>query len=70
MTAAVRMRERIIETNRYKLWFLTPKIDLYSERMLYKWKISAMDMVRKAMIMPSLLLTICHAPFSIRSPLK
>lgn len=40
------------------------------ERIFRLWKISAMDMVRKAMVMPSALSVIAQTPLSIKWPIK
>ena len=52
-----------MEPKRYMLWFFTVKI-VCVDLMLYEWNISAMDIVRNAMVMPSPLLMILHAPFN------
>ena len=38
--------------------------------MLNEWKISHIDIVRNAIVIPSLLATMCHCPVSINSPMK
>ena len=38
--------------------------------MLNEWKISHIDIVRNAIVIPSLLATMCHWPVSMYSPIK
>ena len=65
MTAVVSSSESAIAPQSMTLWLCSCSTDPRCERMLKEWKISAMDMVRNAIVMPSGLLTNAHWPDSI-----
>ena len=64
------LSQSIIAPQRILLWLWREKTLLRWERMLKLWKISAMFMVRKAMVTPSALWVISHTPLSRKWPTK
>ena len=52
------------------LWPGSIKILPRCERILNEWNISAIDMVRNAIVMPSGLSAISHTPLSMKWPMK
>ena len=70
MTAVVARSDSAMAPHRNQFWFFRVNTDPFWERMLKEWKISAMDMVRKAMVVPSGLFTISQTPLSIKCPMK
>ena len=52
MTAVVNARAAIIAPKRTKLCVPRVNIEWRCERILYEWNISAMDIVRKAIVIP------------------
>ena len=65
ITTVVRIRETTIAPYRNLLWLFSLKIDHRRLLMLREWKISTMERVRNAMVVPSALFTNSHAPDSI-----
>ena len=57
--------DRPMAAHSSRLWLGSRNTDSRRERMLKAWKISIMDRVRKAMVMPSALFTMAQAPASI-----
>ena len=70
MTPVVSTRLSSMAPQRILLWLWSLNTLPRWERMLKLWKISAMLMVRKAMVMPSALWVISHTPDSMKWPMK
>ena len=64
MTAVVRIRETTIAPNRKLLRVFKAKMEPRRLLMFREWKISTMDRVRNAMVVPSGLLTNSQTPLS------
>ena len=64
MTAVVRIRETTIAPNRKLLRVFKVKMEPRRLLMFREWKISTMDRVRNAMVVPSGLLTNSQTPLS------
>ena len=65
MTPAVSRKARAAAPHRTTFYFFSVKMDPRRERMLKAWKISAIDMVRNAMVIPSRLCVKTHSFASI-----
>ena len=52
MTAVVRTKEASIAPNSIVLWLFKAKMDFLWDRILKEWKISAIDIVRNAIVTP------------------
>ena len=70
ITAVVSARATIADPHSHLLAFDIAKIDPLLDLILNEWKISHIDIVRNAIVIPSLLATICHCPVSKNSPVK
>ena len=52
ITSVVRISDNIIAPKRKRLWLPRVNIEARCERILYEWKISAIDIVKNAIVMP------------------
>ena len=55
ITILVIISDRTIAPNRKKFCFLSLNSEMCCERMLYEWNISAIDIVKNAIVIPSVL---------------
>ena len=60
ITTDVSIRAAIADPQSHMFCFVKAKIDWRLDLMLNEWKISHIDIVRNAIVIPSLLMTICH----------
>lgn len=52
ITRFISITEKIMDASRYGFCFLILNIDPWMDRTLNEWKVSAIDMVKKAMVVP------------------
>ena len=71
ITAVVKRSAAIIEPNSRKLCVFKVKIEFFCERILYEWNISAMLIVRNAMVIPWLDCAVNeNTPYSINETIN
>ena len=70
ITAVVNKSESAIAPHRTLLWPFILNTDCVLDLMLNEWKISVMERVRNAIVMPSALEAISQTPDSIKCPVK
>ena len=70
MTTVVSRSAIAADPQSQRFCFESLNSDCLRDLMLNEWNISVMDIVRNAIVMPSLLATMCHCPVSRNSPMK
>ena len=70
MTTVVRSSAAMPEPHSHLFCLESVNMDCLLDLMLNEWKISHIDIVRNAIVIPSLLATMCHCPVSMNSPMK
>ena len=70
MTIVVSRTAMAAEPQSQRFCFDSLNSDCLRDLMLNEWNISVMDIVRNAIVIPSLLATMCHCPVSRNSPTK